>query len=90
MPQEGGEADWKRAYLFNWLDEETGIAKPECRCSIRGYIYIDQLGVMQTTNIPEYSSEVDLSTLPSVRYILPIPKDVISRSLGQYKNYYGY
>ena len=90
MPQEGGEADWKKAYLFNWLDDDTGIARPECRCSIRGYIYIDQLGVMQTTNIPEYNSEVNLSTLPSVRYILPIPKDVISRSLGQYKNYYGY
>lgn len=90
MPQEGGEADWKKAYLFDWLDENTGIAKAQCRCSIRGYIYIDQLGVMQTTNIPEYNSEVNLSTLPSVRYILPIPKDVISRSLGQYKNYYGY
>lgn len=90
MPQEGGEADWKKAYLFDWLDENTGIAKAPCRCSIRGYIFIDQLGVMQTTNIPEYNSEVNLSTLPSVRYILPIPKDVISRSLGQYKNYYGY
>lgn len=27
MPQEGGEADWKKAYLFNWLDDDTGIAK---------------------------------------------------------------
>lgn len=90
MPQEGGEADWKKAYLFDWLDENTGIAKAQCRCSIRGYIYIDQAGNMMTTNIPEYSHDVNLSTLPPVRYILPIPRDVISRSIGQYKNYYGY
>lgn len=90
MPQEGGSEGWSRAYLFNWLDETTGIAKAECRCSIRGYIYINQAGTIMTTNIPEYNSDVNLSNLPPVRYILPIPRDVISRSLGQYKNYYGY
>ena len=90
MPQEGGEEDWKQAYLFDWLDENTGVAKAPCRCSIRGYIYIDQAGTMMTKNIPEYTSDVNLSTLPPVRYILPIPKDVVSRSIGQYKNYYGY
>ena len=90
MPQEGGEEDWKKAYLFDWLDDDTGIAKAPCRCSIRGYIYIDQAGTMTTKNIPEYTSGINLSTLPPVRYILPIPNDVISRSIGQYKNYYGY
>lgn len=90
MPQEGGTEDWKKAYLFDWLDENTGIAKAQCRCSIRGYIYIDQAGTLKTTNIPEYNGEIDFSQLPPVRYILPIPKDVVSRSIGQYKNYYGY
>lgn len=90
MPQEGGTEDWKKAYLFDWLDENTGIAKAQCRCSLRGYIYIDQAGTLKTTNIPEYNGEIDFSQLPPVRYILPIPKDVVSRSIGQYKNYYGY
>lgn len=90
MPQEGGKEDWKKAYLFDWLDENTGIAKAQCRCSLRGYIYIDQAGTLQTKNIPEYNGEIDFTTLPPVRYILPIPRDVVSRSIGQYKNYYGY
>ena len=29
-------------------------------------------------------------TLPAVRYILPYPNQVIQRSQGVYKNYYGY
>lgn len=90
MPNEGGSEGWQRVYLFNWIDENTGIAKAECRCSIRGYIYINEAGTIMTTNIPEYSDEVNLSNLPPVRYILPIPRDVVSRSIGQYKNYYGY
>ena len=90
MPSEGGTEAWTRAYLFDWLDENTGIAKAQCRCSLRGYIYIDQAGTLKTTNIPEYNGEIDFSKLPPVRYILPIPKDVVSRSIGQYKNYYGY
>lgn len=90
MPQEGGSEGWTRAYLFNWIDENTGTAKAQCRCSIRGYIYINTDGDIMTSGIPQYSDEVNLSTLPPVRYILPIPRDVISRSLGQYKNYYGY
>ncbi|WP_288275715.1 hypothetical protein [uncultured Prevotella sp.] len=32
----------------------------------------------------------DMSTLPAVRYILPYPNQVIQRSAGAYKNYYGY
>ena len=33
---------------------------------------------------------VDVSTLPAVRYLLPIPREAITRADGAYKNYYGY
>lgn len=89
VPTTGSDA-WNEADLYNWLDDETGIAKPECRCSLRGYIYIDQSGTIIPAGMPDYSSDDVLSTLPPVRYILPIPRDVVSRSLGNYKNYYGY
>lgn len=91
VPTTGSNA-WSKALFFDWLDENTGIAKAPCRCSLRGYIYMDQSGtVIPEGKFPEgYSSDANLSNLPVVRYILPIPRDVVSRSLGQYKNYYGY
>lgn len=89
VPTTGSNA-WSEADFFNWLDDESGLAKAQCRCSLRGYIYIDEFGSIYPSTMPEYTSDVTLSTLPPVRYILPIPRDVISRSLGQYKNYYGY
>ncbi len=89
VPITGSDA-WTEADLFNWIDENTGIAKANCRCSVRGYIYIDESGTLFPTNMPDYSSNEVLETLPPVRYILPIPRDVVARSLGKYKNYYGY
>ena len=90
MPSTVGSDPWKQATWFDWLDTNTGIAKAQCRCSLRGYIYINEEGTLMTTSIPEYSAGVDLKSLPPVRYILPIPSDAISRSNGAYKNYYGY
>lgn len=89
VPITGSDA-WKTANMYQWLDDNTGIAKANCRCSLRGYIYIDEGGTIYPSSMPEYSSDAVLENLPPVRYILPIPRDVISRSLGQYKNYYGY
>ncbi|MCD8291684.1 MAG: RagB/SusD family nutrient uptake outer membrane protein [Prevotella sp.] len=87
MPTKG----WSSADWCSWLDDDTGIAKAQCRCSLRGYIYIDERGVIMTTDIPNWTSkDQDLSTLPPVRYILPIPTDAISRSNGAYVNHYGY
>lgn len=85
-----GSDAWSSGTWFNWLDDNTGIGKAPCRCSFRGYIYIDQGGTLQPAGMPEYTSDAVLSQLPPVRYILAIPNDVISRSMGQYKNYYGY
>lgn len=78
------DGDW-----YKWIDDNTGIARAECRCSLRGYIYVNEQGRL-ISEAPEYSDAVNLKTLPSVRYILPIPKDAINRSNGLYKNYYGY
>ncbi len=89
VPITGSDA-WTEADLFNWIDENTGIAKAQCRCSLRGYIYINESGTLFPTSMPDYSSDDVLETLPPVRYILPIPRDVVARSLGKYKNYYGY
>ena len=86
-----GSDKWTMTYLFDWLDADgTGLPKAECRYSLRGYIYVDDEGNVQPVGMPEYSSDEVLNSLPPVRYILPIPRDVISRSIGQYKNYYGY
>ena len=74
---------------YKWLDDNTGIARAECRCSLRGYIYVNQQGRL-ISEAPEYNDAVNLKALPAVRYILPIPRDAINRSNGLYKNYYGY
>ena len=74
---------------YKWIDDNTGIARAECRCSLRGYIYINQQGRL-ISEAPEYNDAVNLKALPAVRYILPFPQDAINRSNGLYKNYYGY
>lgn len=84
------QTDWYQAY---WYDDDTGIAKAQCRCSLRGYIYIDesnQLYINGVRNNEWFDTSTDLDALPVVRYILPIPNDAISRSNGTYQNYYGY
>lgn len=87
VPITGSDA-WTEAILFSW--QSDGLVRAQCRCSLRGYIYIDEGGTIYPSSMPDYSSQEVLKTLPPVRYILPIPTDVVSRSLGQYKNYYGY
>ena len=90
LPSITGSDAWSQAEWFRWIDENTGIARADCRCSLRGYIYIDQQGSLFPSDMPWYSLETDLNSLPPVRYILPIPSDAISRSNGTYVNYYGY
>ncbi len=89
VPITGSEA-WSEAKFFNWLDDNTGIANANIRYAVRGYLYIDEGGTLFPSTMPEYTSDDVLDNLPPVRYILPIPRDVVSRSVGQYKNYYGY
>ena len=88
MPPTTGEDAWTQASWFSWQDD-TG-ARPQIRCSLRGYIYIDVEGNKIPATMPELSADMDFSILPPVRYILPIPQDAVTRSNGAYKNYYGY
>lgn len=90
MPLTTGDNAWSTSKFFNWLDDNTGIAKAQCRCSLRGYIYINEEGTLIPATMPEYTESVNFENLPPVRYILPIPSDAISRSKGTYQNYYGY
>ncbi len=90
MPKTTGSDAWSSNQWFVWVDANSGVVKAECRCSLRGYIYADAQGTITPATLPQYTSTLDLKTLPPVRYILPIPKDAISRSSGAYKNYYGY
>lgn len=93
MPSTTGSDAWTHDYLFNWLDDNTGTAKAACRCSVRGYLYADQGGTITgpASSYELYTNEeIKNAKLPMPRYILPIPRSVVDRSLGQYKNYYGY
>ena len=85
IPTTGTNA-WQSAYLFNWQDDNLGIPTAACRLSVRGYIYADQGDQLH----PNINYPAAHSSLPTLRYILPIPQDAISRSNGTYKNYYGY
>ena len=93
-PSESGTDAWTSTQLFNWLDDDTGIAKAQCRCSLRGYIYINELNELYMNDVRTdeyiYTENTDLDNLPVLRYILPFPDDAISRSNGTYVNYYGY
>ncbi|MDO4165072.1 MAG: RagB/SusD family nutrient uptake outer membrane protein [Bacteroides sp.] len=90
IPSTTGSDPWSTAQFFSWNDEDLGLPTAQCRCSLRGYIYIDEMGIMTPSTMPDYTLETDLTSLPPVRYILPIPSDAISRSNGTYTNYYGY
>ena len=89
VPTTGSNA-WNRVDWFNWEDANLGIPVAACRLSCRGYIYFDQSDKLQPAGMPEYTDESVLDRLPTLRYILPIPQDAITRSNGTYKNYYGY
>lgn len=89
VPTTGNDA-WDRADWFNWEDASLGIPTAACRLSCRGYIYFNLSDQLQPAGMPEYNSEDVLDRLPTLRYILPIPQDAITRSNGTYKNYYGY
>ena len=88
MPSTTGSDAWRQGAWFSWQNDNG--ARPEVRCSFRGYIYINVEGTKIPASMPELSAGMDYSTLPPVRYILPIPQDAVTRSNGVYKNYYGY
>ena len=85
-----GADPWSQVYWFSWFDDNTNVANAACRLSVRGYIYMDLSENLLPAGMPEYNDESVLDKLPTLRYIMPIPQDAITRSNGAYKNYYGY
>lgn len=92
-----------RQDIIEWSKE--GSIRNDLRFSLRGYIYMtpdegDENGaggvVMINDNGRFAMDSRDLASfpnrtnLPVIRYILPIPRAVISRSQGRYENKYGY
>ena len=91
----GFSADtWLFADFYQWGDQNTGTPKDQCKYSFFGYIRSDDSGNIWLirdgvqTQLPSTIPSAD--ELPAVRYILPYPNTVLTRSAGAYKNYYGY
>ena len=85
---------WLKADFYQWGNTDIGVPKDQCLYSFYGFIRGDVNGNIWL--VRDGALEMLPSTIPSVeqlpvvRYILPYPEDVISRSSGLYKNYYGY
>jgi len=82
------------SFYTGWGDTSNGRVKNECKNSFFGYMLADNnhnLWIIRDGAQTMFPSTIpDVSELPVVRYILPYPNDVIQRSAGIYKNYYGY
>ena len=91
----GQYADYQYSDFFinsSWYDEGIGRPSDSVCYSFFGFMRINPQGVVQLVRngVEEMFTEESLNNLPVVRYILPYPNDVILRSGGVYKNYYGY
>ena len=83
------------ADFFNWYYDENGYARNQVLYSLYGFVhgglteknnfYFVRNGVEQQFDITQKQTD-----LPVVRYLLPIPREAITRSEGVYQNYYGY
>ena len=79
-------------YAKWWLD--AGYPSAQILYSLYGYIRGDENGNIsivkdgKAENINPQS--INISQLPPVRYLLPIPSEAITRSAGAYKQHYGY
>jgi hypothetical protein len=91
--------DMATAEFFNWYYPEEGYARNQVLYSLYGYIrgghtgsdkanfYINDNGQEKAIDLTTYPGD---GQLPVVRYLMPIPREAITRSEGAYKNYYGY
>ncbi len=85
-----------RADYMNWFDENTSKPTAHLPYSLLAYISSNASGNILINNIVNYVAAPNPSTfptvdeLPAVRYILPYPRAVITRSQGKYVNKYGY
>lgn len=84
--------------FFDWYDANVGSPKAQCQFSFFGYIRTSALNSTEIVIIkdgtpvtaPHPSTYPKAADLPVVRYLLPYPATVISRSHGKYEQHYGY
>ena len=84
---------WSNAKFYNWFNDATAQPNNQCKYSFYGYIRTDDNGniwLIRNGVQEQFNSIPAVESLPAVRYILPYPNQVIQRSSGAYKNYYGY
>ena len=84
---------WSNAKFYNWYNDATAQPNNQCKYSFYGYIRCDDNGniwIIRNGIQEQFSNIPETELLPPVRYILPYPNQVIQRSAGAYKNYYGY
>ena len=78
---------------INWM-EDAGYPKAQILYSLYGYIRGDELGSIILNKDGEDETieplGYDVTNLPPVRYILPIPREAIARSNGAYTLHCGY
>ncbi|MDE5989857.1 MAG: RagB/SusD family nutrient uptake outer membrane protein [Duncaniella sp.] len=80
---------------MNWFNNDAGLPQDYFLNSLHGYIFGDMNGNWIINNgsrerAPEPSDFPTYEDLPVIRYILPYPDAVITRSQGKYKQNYGY
>ena len=84
---------WSNVKFYNWYNDATAQPNNQCKYSYYGYIRADEnnaLWIIRDGVQEAFNSIPAANDLPVVRYILPYPNQVIQRSAGAYKNYYGY
>ncbi len=81
-----GDEQWTTIGFLSGLATDDAAPNAQCCYSLRGYIVGDEFGGDPTPNLWEVPAE----NLPVVRYILPIPENVVNKSGGLYTNNYGY
>lgn len=84
---------WSNTKFYNWFNDATAQPNNQCKYSFFGFIRTDDnanLWIIRDGVQEQFNSIPAVETLPAVRYILPYPNQVIQRSSGVYKNYYGY
>jgi len=80
-------ADYSQANTFNWGSDGL-YPRPECLYSFRGYIRGGEMA--NYTQFTRPTTLEEARAMRPVRYILPIPRQVVLMSNGLYSNYYGY
>ncbi|MBQ8064939.1 MAG: RagB/SusD family nutrient uptake outer membrane protein [Prevotella sp.] len=86
-------ASWSSADFYQWGNTDSGTPKDQCKYSFYGFIRCDagsRIWLIDNGVQRELPLTNPTENLPVVRYILPYPNQIIQRSSGAYKNYYGY